>query len=125
MLSTVLQVAIGGALGSLARFAVQTGTTKLLGPAFPAGTMLANVFGSLIIGILFAYVLARSPFWATPLLMTGILGGFTTFSTFALDAVVLWERGAVWPAAAYVLGTVVLSIAAAALGLWLGRGWFG
>jgi CrcB protein len=92
---------------------------RLLGPGFPWGTLAVNVAGSLVMGVL-AALLARSA-EARLFLMTGALGGFTTFSAFSLDAVSLWERGDAGAAIAYAGASVAISLAALAAGLALGR----
>ena len=122
MIWTLAQVALGGALGSLARFAVQAGSVRLLGPGVPVGTLTVNVLGCFVIGLLFVWLTERGLMRAAPLLMSGLLGGFTTFSAFSLDALVLWERGQVALAAGYVAASVVLSVVAVGAGVWLMRG---
>ncbi len=104
-------VALGGALGASLRH-----LATLLWPA-PWGVLAVNVAGSLAIGLLAGRL---SPALA-PLLITGVLGGFTTFSAFSLDALRLVEGGRLGAAALYVGGSVGLSVLACALGLWLGR----
>lgn len=116
-----LQVAIGGAIGSVARLGMYR-TIPVQG--FPLATFLVNVSGSLVMGLLAALLARRGGDWA-PLLLTGILGGFTTFSAFSLDALTLWERGQGALAAFYVAGSVLLSLAAVFLGMTIGRGLFG
>jgi CrcB protein len=93
---------------------------RLLGPAFPWGTLAVNVLGSLLMGLLAALLAGRSG-EARALLMTGVLGGFTTFSAFSLDAWTLWERGDVALAALYVGASVILSLCGLGAGLVLGR----
>ncbi len=117
---TLLQVALGGAAGSVARYLVTAGTARGFGTGFPLGTLAVNVAGSLAMGVLFV-LLTREGRWS-PLLMTGVLGGFTTFSAFSLDAFALWERGAWLAAAAYVVLSVVLSLAGLAGGIAMARG---
>lgn len=124
-LQSVLAVAIGGAIGSVARFLVGSASTKLFGLAFPWGTLAINVSGSFLIGVFaeaFALRLDLSQNWRV-FLTVGICGGFTTFSTFSLDSYVLMERGELALAAAYVIGSVVLSIGALFGGLHLMRAW--
>ncbi|MEO8145475.1 MAG: fluoride efflux transporter CrcB [Betaproteobacteria bacterium] len=119
----ILAVAAGGALGSVARFLVGIGATRLFGLAFPWGTLLVNIAGSFLIGVLvelFALKLDL-PQEARGFLTVGICGGFTTFSTFSLDAYVLIERGDWWLAAGYVVGSVALSIGALIAALHLVR----
>ena len=113
-LQLILAVAAGGALGSVARYLAGIGATKLFGLAFPWGTLIINIAGSFLIGAfveMFALKLDL-PQEARVFLTVGICGGFTTFSTFSLDAYVLMERGDWGPAAAYMVASVVLSIAA-------------
>ncbi|MFI0394677.1 fluoride efflux transporter CrcB [Paracoccus jiaweipingae] len=114
-----LQVALGGAIGATARFAVY----RLIGlTGFPLATVVVNVLGSFVMGLLVAVLAARGGNALAPLLMTGILGGFTTFSTFSLDALSLWQRGDHGAAMVYVCVSVMLSLAAVVAGLSLGRG---
>jgi CrcB protein len=90
-----------------------------LGLAFPYGTLIVNVAGSLVMGVAAVIMMERFPgSWGrwSPFLMTGILGGFTTFSAFSLDALFLIERGRNLAAASYIGGSVALSV----LGLWAG-----
>jgi len=119
----ILLVALGGAIGSVSRYLVGTVTLRLYGPAFPWGTLAVNIVGSFAIGVL-AELIARR-FDASPelrlLLVTGFLGGFTTFSAFSLDAIVLLERGNLLLAAGYIAGSVVFSLCAVLAGLALVR----
>jgi fluoride exporter len=122
-LQIIIAVAIGGAIGSVARYLVGIGSGRLFGLTFPWGTLIINVLGSFLIGV---FVESFSLRWDLPLVMrvfltVGICGGFTTFSTFSLDAGFLMQRGEPWPAAAYVIGSVTLSIAALFVGLRLIR----
>jgi CrcB protein len=110
----IFAVAAGGAIGSVARYLVGIGSGRLFGINFPWGTMIINVTGSFLIGS-FAGLFATR--WDIPQVMrifltVGICGGYTTFSTFSLDAVYLMERGEAFAASAYVLGSVVLSVGA-------------
>jgi fluoride exporter len=123
-MTALLSVAAGGALGSVARYIVVAQMARWLGLAFPWGTLAVNIAGGLAIGIL-AEAMALK--WSVSpevrlFLITGILGGFTTFSAFSLEVVQLAQRGAVWPALLYVVASVVLSIGAVALGIALVRG---
>ena len=120
MMNPYLQVAIGGAIGSMARFGL---SRALPAPGFPLATLTVNVAGSLAMGLLAALLAQRGAAWA-PLLLTGILGGFTTFSAFSLDTLTLWERGQGAMAAIYVGGSVLLSLAAVFAGMTIGRGIF-
>lgn len=123
MWMTMAQVALGAAIGGAARFGVGVAVLRAVGPtAFPLGVMTANVLGSFAMGLLVVW-LARQGFAAwQPFLLTGVLGGFTTFSAFSLETVTLIERGQIGLAAAYVLGSVVLSVGALFAGLAIARG---
>jgi len=94
-MNAILLVASGGAIGSVARYLVGVGMARAFGVAFPYGTLTVNVIGGFLMG-LFIELLARR-FDGSPelrlFIAIGILGGFTTFSSFSLDVVVLWERG--------------------------------
>lgn len=121
MIHTLSLVALGGAIGSAARYLVNVGAMRAFGTGFPAATIAVNVLGSFVMGLL---VVALAQFGGqrfAPLLMTGILGGFTTFSAFSLDAVTLWERGQAMAAAGYVVGSVVLSLGALVAGMAMAR----
>jgi CrcB protein len=113
-------VAIGGALGSVTRYACAGLGVRLLGPAFPWSTLFVNVTGSFAIGLLAALLTADGKPLVTgdgrAFLMVGVLGGFTTFSSFSLETLNL-ARGGAWGAAG---GNVVLSVALCLLGVWLG-----
>lgn len=122
MLTTLVQVALGGAIGAVARFLVVTGAARAFGPGFPIGTLAVNVAGSLVMGMLAALLLGPKTAPAAPFLITGVLGGFTTFSAFSLDALRLVEDGRIGTAALYVVLSVVLSLGACALGLVATRG---
>ena len=116
-----LLVFIGGGIGSTMRYGVNLATVAWFGPHFPFGTLTVNVVGSAIMGAFAGYLMTREPGTGSDMFrlffMTGILGGFTTFSAFSLDAVLLWERGEAMLAATYVIGSVVLSLAALVGGL--------
>lgn len=121
---TVLSVAAGGALGAVARYGVNILAVALAGHAFPWGTMSVNILGSFLMGALIAglaHVSVPVPDAMRVFVVTGFLGAFTTFSTFSLDSVTLWERGEVMQAVLYGGGSVVLSIAALVLGLFIVR----
>lgn len=121
MIPTLL-VALGGAVGSVARYGVNVWTMRAFGPAFPWGTLAVNVVGGFVMGLLAAVLALRGGSTdARVFLMTGVLGGFTTFSAFSLDAVTLWERGEAGTAALYVAASVALSVGALVGGLALGR----
>lgn len=120
----VLLVAIGGAVGSVCRYLAGVVALRLFGPAFPWGTLIVNLTGSFAIGVLTELLARRfnAPMELRVLLVTGFLGGFTTFSSFSLDTIVLYERGAFALAAAYVMASVVLSLGATFAGMAVIRG---
>jgi len=122
MLTTLFQVALGGAMGASARYLVGLGAVRVMGHGFPWGTLFVNVVGSLAMGALIVFLAHKDGARLAPLLVTGVLGGFTTFSAFSLDAVTLYERGQVGAAGVYVLVSVGVSIAALMAGMALMRG---
>jgi len=117
---TVLWVALGGALGSVARYAFSGIAVRWLGAEFPYGTLFVNVAGSFTIGLLAALVASDGrPLLgadARAFLLVGVLGGFTTFSSFSLETLNLARSGALGPAILNVAGSVVLCLAAVSLG---------
>lgn len=119
-----LLVFLGGGIGAAARHGVNRIAMAWLGPAFPWGTLAVNVIGSLAMGLLIA-TFASVPGGVSNnlrlFLATGVLGGFTTFSAFSLDALTLWERGQALSALGYIAASLILSLAAIAAGLLLGR----
>ena len=119
-----LIVALGAGIGGALRHGVNVAAARLLGMGYPFGTITVNIVGSFVMGLLTRLFLAHpeiSPS-ARLLLTTGVLGGFTTFSTFSLDAAVMIERNAWSTAAAYALASVAGSVAALFLGMWIGSG---
>ena len=120
----LLQVALGGALGASLRFVSGAMILRTMGSGFPYGTMFVNVVGSFLMGLLAFYLLERmdgSFAKYAPFLMTGLLGGFTTFSAYSLDALYLLERGRYASASVYMGGSVVLAIGALFLGMTIAR----
>lgn len=118
MLNIVL-VAVGGAIGSVVRYLIGLHSTRLFGTGFPWGTLTVNVIGSLAIGI-FAELIARR--FSAPLewrlfIITGFLGGFTTFSAFSLDTATLIDSGNLWLAVTYVAVSMLVSLFAVFAGL--------
>jgi CrcB protein len=120
-----LLVAVGGALGSMARY----GTGVLVGKAwtasFPLATMLINIAGSLAMGLFIGWLARTTPSWqadARLFVAVGIFGGFTTFSSFSLDTISMLERGEIGPALLYVLASVIIGIGALYGGLVVMRG---
>jgi CrcB protein len=122
MILALLQVAAGGALGAAARYLVNTAVLRALGPGFPWATLTVNVLGSFLMGAAVAAMAKWGGHRLAPFLVTGVLGGFTTFSAFSLDVSSLYERGEILAAAGYVTASVVLSVGALFAALWLFRG---
>ncbi|MGF6171926.1 fluoride efflux transporter CrcB [Ensifer sp. 4252] len=122
-MSHLLLVGAGGAIGSIARYLLGLWTLQRWGPSFPWGTLGVNVTGSFLIGLLAELIMRK--FGASAemrlFLITGVLGGYTTFSAFSLDAIMLLERGNAALAITYIAASVVLSILAVFAGLALMR----
>ena len=112
MLMQLVYVALGGAVGSVLRALIGRAV------AFPFGTLSVNVVGSFLIGLVWAAGVGKAPI-LHPFLMLGVLGGFTTFSTFSLDVLRLIQDAQHGSAILYVLASVILSITACALAIWL------
>lgn len=122
MFGNILSVALGGAVGASLRYLSGIGIVRLMGhTGFPLGIITVNVVGSFLMGVFIVAAANRSLTHLSPLLATGFLGGFTTFSAFSLETVTLYERGDVGQAALYVALSVALSIAGLMAGLWLAR----
>ncbi|HEY4275439.1 MAG TPA: fluoride efflux transporter CrcB [Rhizomicrobium sp.] len=122
----IAMVALGGALGSMVRYFVAGAVQPAWWPGFPFGIFVVNISGGFVMGMITALAALKlnlSPEMRA-FLTTGILGGYTTFSTFSLDSALLLERGAYAQAGAYVVGSTVLSIAALFAGLWIIRGFY-
>ncbi len=119
----LVAIALGGAVGALLRYWTSTGVYALLGREFPYGTLVVNVSGSLLMGFLTVVMLERlsvGPEWRAALLI-GLLGAFTTFSTFSMETLNLIEQGAMLRAGLNAVLSVVLCLTAAWVGLVLGR----
>ncbi len=119
----LLAIAGGGALGAVLRFGMSNSVYRLLGRDFPYGTMAVNVLGSLLMGFLFVLFVERmvvSAEWRSGLLI-GLLGAFTTFSTFSFETLALFDAGAPIKALVNIIASVVLCLVATWLGLILGR----
>ena len=117
-------VFLGGGVGAALRHGINLGTARFLSNGFPYATFFINVTGSFVMGLIaawFAFKGDASQHWRL-FLTTGILGGYTTFSTFSLDAALLYERGQLTLAAVYVIGSVVLGIVGLFAGLAVVRG---
>lgn len=122
--ATVAAVAVGGALGALARYGIGALITERTGAGFPWGTFVVNVSGAFVLGLLFAVVVSDRVAvagWAQAGLTVGFLGAYTTFSTLALDTVLLAEDERILAAAANAAGTLVIGLIAVMAGLVLGR----
>lgn len=123
-MNMVFCIAMGGAVGSVLRHLAGRAALFLWGGAFPYGTLFVNVTGSFLMGLFIAVFAAQGEHFSPSLrafLSVGVLGGFTTFSTFSLDVATLYERGAFFYAFFYVALSLLLSLAAIACGLFIGR----
>jgi CrcB protein len=118
-----LAVAIGGALGSVARYALSSWIFDITSHKFPYATLIVNVAGSFVMGILFVVIVERAalPAEMRSLLMIGFIGAFTTFSAFSLDALGLWQNGHVLMSVIYMITTVILCLVAISTAIWLTR----
>lgn len=121
MFPPLLQVALGGAFGASARYLLGLAIVRAVGHGFPVAVMSANILGSFIMGGFVVFAAHRGLTHLAPLIMTGFLGGFTTFSAFSLEAFTLYERGEAAAAALYVGLSVVLSLGALFLGILVAR----
>ncbi len=122
MFATTLLVALGGAIGAAGRYLSGVGIARLFGvTGFPLGVLAVNIVGSFLMGALVVFLARRGLTHLNPFLMTGVLGGFTTFSAFSLETITLFERGQTGQAALYVVLSVVLSLGGLVLGLALSR----
>ncbi|SDG67084.1 fluoride efflux transporter CrcB [Alloyangia pacifica] len=124
MILTVLQVALGGALGASGRYLTGLAMSRLLGKGFPWGTLTVNILGSFAMGVIVVLLANTAGNRFAPFLMTGVLGGFTTFSAFSLDFATLYERGDIAQAGLYVAVSVAVSLAALFAGLSVTRSFF-
>ncbi len=126
MIATYAAIGAGGAIGAMLRHGMNEGVLRVLGSGFPYGILAVNILGAFAMGVVIALFaqLWEPPSYIKSFVTTGILGGFTTFSAFSLDAVLLWERGETLGAIIYVALSVGLSIAGLLLGLSLVRGVF-
>lgn len=118
-----IAIGLGGAIGAMARHGVGLVALRALGPNFPWGTVTVNVAGGFAMGLFIAWLAAREPHSAVlrSFVAVGLLGGFTTFSAFALEAVTLWRDRSAGVAALYVGASVALSIGALLAGMAAGR----
>lgn len=122
-MSMILLVAAGGAVGSVARYLMASGIQQSTGLHFPLGTLLVNVLGCFLIGLLYVWLVARPDprHELRALLMVGVMGGFTTFSSFSLETVTLMLNGSYATAALNVVISVIACLAGTALGVALAR----
>lgn len=122
-MNQMLAVAIGGAIGAMGRYWVVGLVTQWFGRGFPYGTLAVNIAGSILIGLLYTVVVQQlklEPHWQA-ILMAGFTGAFTTFSTFALESLNLFQSGRVTAALLYIMLSVMCCLAAVAAGMWLGK----
>ncbi|APG45870.1 fluoride efflux transporter CrcB [Phaeobacter porticola] len=125
MVFSVLYVALGGAIGAACRYLTGLGVVRLFGVGdFPLAILMINVIGSFVMGAFVAAAAHKGLTHLSPFVMTGLLGGFTTFSAFSLETANLIERGTLGQAALYVLLSVGLSVGGLFFGLWAARGVF-
>jgi CrcB protein len=122
MLSTLSLVALGGAIGAALRYITGVGVLRVFGQGdFPLAILTVNIIGSFLMGAFVVAAAQRGLTHLSPFVMTGVLGGFTTFSAFSLETMTLIERGQVGSATLYVVLSVGLSVGGLALGLILAR----
>lgn len=122
-MNSYLAIALGGAAGAVSRYWLSTIAERLNGSGFPVGTFLVNLLGSFAIGLVFMFFLERQALvdsWR-PLLVIGFLGAFTTFSTFSLDALLLFQQGHYNTALFYIVSSVLLCLLAVFAGMQAGR----
>ncbi len=122
-MTQVLAIAVGGAVGSVLRFWMSTWVHTFAGRSFPYGTLAVNVLGCLVMGFLFVLFLERfsSDTVLRAGLLIGLLGGFTTFSTFSIETLNLFEQGAYMKAGANMTASLILSVGATWIGILIGR----
>ena len=122
-MKTLLFIAVGGSIGAVLRYGASLGVVSIMGRGFPYGTLFVNVAGSLLIGLLSVIMLDRfnvGPEWRAAIFV-GVLGSFTTFSTFSLETLNLLEQGELIAAITNVLLSIVVCLVAVWLGVVLGR----
>lgn len=125
VLQTYLWVALGSALGGVVRFGISSILAQRFGEKMPIGTLLVNISGSFLIGLLAALSARNESFHAATglrqFLMIGVCGGYTTFSAFSLQTLEMLKAGQIWQPGLYVVGSVVLCIGGAAVGYFVGQ----
>ena len=124
MFNSLIQVAIGGAVGASLRYLLGIWVTRAVGHGFPLGVLSANVVGCFLMGAFVVVAAHKGLTHLSPLVMTGLLGGFTTFSAFSLEAYTLYERGELGLAALYIVLSVGLSLIGLFAGIMVARGVF-
>lgn len=125
MISTLSLVAMGGAIGASLRYLFGVAAMRLTGPSdFPLAVLTVNIIGSFIMGLFVVFAAHKGLTQFSPFVMTGLLGGFTTFSSFSLETVTLIERGQIGAAVIYMALSVGLSVLGLMLGLMMARGVF-
>ncbi|MDQ7071738.1 MAG: fluoride efflux transporter CrcB [Rhodobacterales bacterium] len=128
MFINLINVALGGAIGAALRYLVGIGVVRAIGIGglwgMPVGVILVNIVGSFLMGVFVVAAAQRGLTHLSPFVMTGVLGGFTTFSAFSLETVTLFERGQIGTAAAYVVLSVALSLGGLVIGLMVARGYW-
>lgn len=119
----LLSIALGGAVGAVARHFLASRVASVFGTGFPYGTLMVNVIGSFIMGLLIITLATRFELSQElrGFIVVGVLGGFTTFSAFSLETALLIERNELMQAALYVGSSVLFSVLALFIGIWLGR----
>ena len=123
-MNQILLVAIGGAIGSVFRYEISTGVYKVLGHAFPYGTLVVNVVGSFLAGVVFVALVGKLAGFSEQLralLLIGFLGGFTTFSAFSLDTILLVQKGELASALLNMALSLALCLGATGLGVLIAR----
>jgi fluoride exporter len=121
--STYIAIAFGGAIGAVSRYWLYSAVQRLHDSGFPLGTFVVNVLGSFLIGVFFVLLAEKAQIaeqWR-PIIVVGFLGGLTTFSTFSLDALLLFEQGHYNTALFYIISSIVLCLIAAFAGMQLTR----
>lgn len=123
-----MYVAVGGAVGAMCRYLIYVWCTRLAATSFPIGTLAVNILGSFLLGLFIAVIAFTMPAKGRDLhllVAIGALGGFTTFSAFAMDTYMLLERGLFAQMTLYAVGSVVVSVAALFGGMWVGKALLG
>lgn len=121
----LVAIAAGGALGAVLRYLLSGWVQDLTSPRFPWGTLAVNALGSLALGVLMASALAHAggEAWGRHFWAIGLIGAFTTYSTFSYETIMLLEVGDVWAAAGNVALNLALGLGAVLAGLWIGEAW--